>query len=168
MVLPAEASSGDVAQAASDDVATSEVDGGIVAAFAAMDALAAEDEGEVDSVAMVREALGHCSISPSGYVSCPRPPFDCKTNIGRVTTWPRERPMHARSVSCRCYVHPRCSFAKPRRAIDDNDLLSWLLTGVVDPSIVDLPTPKEQAAAHMEMGRKGAVPKSDAASSSGA
>lgn len=130
-----------------------------------------------DVQALVLAGVAAATISSSGYVHCPEPPW-CEQvvgHIGRVTTWPSSKPLAQRSVSCRCYAHPKCSFAKSRAAISDEELYSWLLSGLVDETVVGKPTPVERAAAHMSLGHRRAYPKPPeaayapgAASSSGA
>lgn len=71
-------------------------------------------------------AAAACAVSKLGYVTCSLEPFKSKNVIGRITTWPENKPLNNRSVACRCYLHPKCSGALPRRVVEDEALLLWL------------------------------------------
>ena len=80
----------------------------------------------------IDDAITHCHISDSGYVSCDVPPWDAVTTLGRITTWPKQKPEAERSISCRCYIHTQCfSAAKRTKHCSRDILLRWLLSGQI-------------------------------------
>jgi hypothetical protein len=124
----------------------------------AMDALrdtAAEDEAESDASLEHRIAAADderddlAAASPEehlvdpvslavmcelGHVSCPQEPWAQYPRIGRITTWPQDKPLDKRSVSCKCYYHDNCSSpARGRSRVSDAVLLAWLFAGQCEP-----------------------------------
>ena len=135
--------------AAIDEVAFAPVDVGDVVAPLPEEFDAASDfEAEMDAAAAVvalapvapeapatvEQLVAASEVTPLGYVSCSVPPFIAKPMIGRLTTWPADRPVERRSVSMRCYMHTGCvSSAKGRTKISDDQLLRWLFSGEFKP-----------------------------------
>jgi len=73
-------------------------------------------------------------MSSAGYVTCTLPGWAIGPSIGRITTWGKQPQLSDRSVSCRCYLHPKCvTPAKRRWQIDDQRLLLWLFSAVHEP-----------------------------------
>ena len=69
-------------------------------------------------------------IDEHGWVRCPTQPWASMGGpVGRLTTWPLDKPLAKRSVGMRCYMHPRCSRAVMRTAATDLQLLEWLFNG---------------------------------------
>ena len=74
-------------------------------------------------------------MDDNGFISCPRQPWAEFASIGRITTWPANKPMEKRSVSCKCHIHAaKCSSpARMRIAVTDEELLAWLFAGKCEP-----------------------------------
>lgn len=89
---------------------------------------AASSSSDSAALATIDELVRSATFTAQGYVSTDIEPFCRQKPCGRVTTWPASKPLHQRSVSMRCYMHPSCSFAKPRSKVTDSDLLSWLFS----------------------------------------
>ena len=83
-------------------------------------------------LASLEDGVHACVMSPMGYVSCPLSPFNVKPCLGRLTTWPSNRPINRRSLSFRCYLHGGCSIAIARPKVDDQLLFQWLLQARVE------------------------------------
>lgn len=129
---------------------------------------AGEEVEELESVLSLFDAVRASSISGLGYVKCPAAPWNCKATAGRLTTWPTEKPLSQRSVSMRCYYHPKCSVAKGRWQVTDNELLCWLLS--VDTAALEGAGSARKESlghAHMASWRRDTFPKMDLASGSG-
>jgi hypothetical protein len=109
-------------------------------------------EEPLSVTAQIRAAVAMSVVSPAGYVRCTQPPWDGRAVLGRVTSWPASVPEALRSCSMRCYAHPRCSLARPRRATTNEALIEWLLHGALPP-ISEAPTPAAQASMHMDLWR---------------
>lgn len=93
------------------------------------------------------ELAAAAEVQATGHVRSRMHPWNKLAAVGRITTWPENKPMDSRSVSCRCYAHPRCSIAKPRKRVTDAVLLTWLFSGRI-PSIES--TAAEKAAMQRE------------------
>lgn len=98
-----------------------------------MAAALADPGGEADDAATVlatiADAVAAARVDELGYVSCPLPPFDKPQVWARITTFPADKPLPQRSVSCRCYLHTNCSICKKRSQVADEDLLRWAFSG---------------------------------------
>ena len=95
---------------------------------------AVEAEGEAERrPPSPAELRGSCHIDGRGYVTSPHPPWAGKhPGVGRLTTWPESKPVERRSVSMRCYLHPKCvTPARVRTKVSDDLLLRWLFGGCV-------------------------------------
>ena len=89
-----------------------------------------DDEEIADKEECLETVVAAAVVSPLGYVSVESEPWNQMRNLGRITSWPTATPLHMRSCSMRCYMHPRCgSPAKLRRVVTDQQLLDWLLSG---------------------------------------
>lgn len=95
------------------------------------EALAEAANDEAPEGPSVEEAVRASSISEGGHVSCALEPWRSRASLGRITTWPEHQPHEKRSVSMRCFLHPRCSAARARSKVSDELLLTWLYSGVV-------------------------------------
>ena len=73
-------------------------------------------------------------VNDVGYVTCPLEPWASKARVGRISTWPFNKPLENRSVAMRCYVHPNCTVAKARWRVTDQQLLKWLFSGTIPES----------------------------------
>lgn len=110
--------------------------GAAVLEDAALQSALAEDAGSAEpeqKPATVQQAVAAAVVSSSGHVSCPLSPFSSRAFWARITTFPDTAPMENRSVSCYCYLHPKCSVAKKRRMVSDEKLLEWAFSGVDEP-----------------------------------
>ena len=97
------------------------------------DAVEAAVGAEVSPVGDVDLALSP-QVSATGYVSSPAGIWSTLGSIGRVTSWPAQKPMLARSVSMKRYLHPGCTCpAKGRTKVSDQFLIEWLFAGVHEP-----------------------------------
>ena len=112
--------------------------------------LAADTEAGEEPEASLDDAVAAAVVTPLGYVSCPLCPFNHRAAWGRITTFPTTKPVHARSVACRCYCHSNCSVVKPRRVASDAQLVRWLFSAKLEgkPSRARV---KELAAEHQAL-----------------
>ena len=119
-----------------------------------------EEEGEEEkppcegpsNADRLREALANTPpLGPAGYVKCSVAPFNCKPNAGRITTWQKPGSTYT-SVSCRCYYHANCSFAKSRKLATNHDLLCWLYSGLLDDSVTSAEE-GDKAQKHVALGK---------------
>lgn len=107
--------------------------GGEEEALKAADAQGAQESAD-RAPPSLEQLVEACTVTALGYVSCPLPPWDSRPVFGRITTWPTNKPVASRSVSCRCYTHTGCTTpAKRRWQVSDRQLLEWLLQGRVEP-----------------------------------
>ena len=90
------------AAAAAVAVDEADSDAGTEVAFVEA-AAAAEVEAAMPWVALAESAV----VDEEGYVTHPSEPWSLlwKGRVGRITTWPKEQPLHARNVSCKCMYH---------------------------------------------------------------
>ena len=123
-------------------------------AVAAAAAAAGDADSDADSAAAVVEAAAAAEVEAAmpwivlaasavvdeeGYVTNPLEPWSLlyQGRVGRITTWPKTKPLLARSVSCKCFYHVDCSSPAVKRSqITDQQLLSWLFAGVCEPGCV--------------------------------
>ena len=86
-----------------------------------------------DGAALAPAALAASAIMDvGGYVTSTAPPWSDLGNIGRITSWPWDKPEMQRSCSAKCYVHPGCSSpAKVRWKTPDALLLKWLFSAQI-------------------------------------
>jgi hypothetical protein len=71
------------------------------------------------------------TIDINGRVICQVEPFSSKgiMGIGRITTWPEDKPLAERSISCLCLLHGGCrSPARKVGKVSQEQLLQWLYT----------------------------------------
>lgn len=109
-----------------------------------VDDVAAEPQtGSIAAAPTPAEAAAVARVQAAGYVTCILAPWSDMTHVGRITTWPDDRPVAQRSVGCRCYQHPRCSVSKARSKVSDELLLRWLFSGEIPGSEA---TPAQKAA----------------------
>ena len=133
-----------------------DADADVAAALAASAAAAAagDADSDADSEAAIVEAAAAADVEAAmpwialaetavvdaeGFVSHPSEPWSLlwRGRVGKITTWPMAKPLHARSVSCKCLYHADCgSPAVKRSKITDQQLLSWLFAGVCEPGCV--------------------------------
>jgi len=112
--------------------------------------------GSGDSPLLINDdadsAMRHAEVSGMGYVSCSLSPWDVKPNIGRITTWPKEKAYVCRSISATCYLHIGCK--SPARLVwscSEEVMLKWLLSGVVPRADVPSAEKKELGVQHRAM-----------------
>ena len=73
-----------------------------------------------------------CEINDKGYVFCSVEPWSQWPVLGRLTTWPKEKPEHERSASMSCHLHGfGCSAARARSKVTDEQFLKWLYLGTI-------------------------------------
>lgn len=118
------------------EVAQSEQDEQAVGDEAALAVVEAEAEAPdlQPPPASSEEACAAAVLSPGGYITCPLVGWSPVAAVGRITTWPEDKPMHSRSVSCRCYLHTGCSVAKIRAKVSAEELMTWLFKGGLELS----------------------------------
>ena len=71
-------------------------------------------------------------VDDDGYIVCTVPPYASHgtKQIGRIATWPKEKPENERSVSISCFLHGGCKPKALRRwQVTDATLMEWLYTG---------------------------------------
>jgi hypothetical protein len=101
-------------------------------------AAAGDDSGLAPDIGVAattpRELAARAEVSGTGYVSVAEdmPWSEHLRHPGRITTWPKTKPVERRSVSMRCFFHGGCSVAKSRSRITDLRLLEWLFSAEVD------------------------------------
>ena len=109
---------------------------------------ATAEEGASPS-ALVEDAIKHCKVSDSGYVTCSLEPWSAHRTLGRITTWPKDKDKQLRSISCKCYLHPKCSSAaKKVKVCSEETLLRWLLSGHLPDSDASSDRKKAWGKAH--------------------
>lgn len=126
------------ADLASSSAAASSGDLGAHGRGGALEASALEDDSARDAAeraaealppeASVEQAVAAAEVDSAGYITVPVGPWSALPVLGRLTSWPEEKPVELRSVSCRCRMHPRCSVTKARRRITDAQLVAWLVS----------------------------------------
>ena len=94
-------------------------------------------DGEAKPAVLSPEELADLShVGDGGYISCDAEPFASMgfRSIGRITSWPENKPYEKRSHSCSCFLHGSCkSPARLTRKVDNKFLLVWLYSGVHEP-----------------------------------
>jgi hypothetical protein len=88
-------------------------------------------EGPVEPIPTAGELAAVSVVAASGEVRCDVAPWCGLSRLGRITTWPEDKPMHQRSASMRCALHPNCSVVKKRSTCSDEKLLTWLYSAGV-------------------------------------
>ena len=100
----------------------------------------------------VEELVANSAISPYGNVTCTLAPYSSMARVGRLTTWPVERPLHLRSASMQCSLHTgsgvTCSLARARATVSDATLLKWLYMGEFLPAGASKDERRRLAVAH--------------------
>ena len=78
------------------------------------------------------DAVRPARIGFGGYITCTLEPWSVMGSVGRISTWPESVEMNKRSVACKCFMH-KCSVAKSRRLLSDEQLMTWLFTATPPP-----------------------------------
>ena len=78
---------------------------------------------------IIELCIASARVSGMGYVSCPVEPMNRIVNVGRITTFPANKPLAQRSVAVKCYLHSNCSVTRLRSRFEDHHLLRWLFAG---------------------------------------
>ena len=73
----------------------------------------------------IDEYVAASMISVVGYVACDLEPCKSVGLIARIPAWPYEAPPERQSASCICYTHKKCSVARSRTAVSDQQFLRW-------------------------------------------
>ena len=85
---------------------------------------------EVAASSTIEQLVEASTISGYGTVLCALPVENSPADLGRWSSYPRDKPMHARSISMTCKMHgPKCSATRRRNKITDDQLLTWLFSG---------------------------------------
>ena len=77
------------------------------------------------------DGVASAEISGFGYIKTALLPWAAKTLLGRITSWgPKGDHVHPSriSVSIKCYMHPRCSYARKRDRCTGGMMLRWLFS----------------------------------------
>lgn len=105
------------------------------AAASALEEQAGAGSESVGHVASPAAAAAAAIVGTMGYVTCPLAGWAPIPMVGRLTTWPESKPYESRSVSIKCFMHPRCgSPAKVRWKVSDEQLMTWLFSGAHEPN----------------------------------
>lgn len=105
----------------------------------------------------LEEVVAAATMDAGGYVRSQFMPFSSRDPAGRLTSWPKSKPLAQRSFSMRCYFHVGCSLAKGRHAMSDQGFLRWLFSAEVTPD-ADSATRRAQGVRHMAMAKAGGGP----------
>ena len=122
-----------------------------------VDGLAEGEHGDDlfgDGSGLVREptaedAFAAAALVAGGYIKCALEPWH-QGHIGRITSWPESKPLHLRSSSCRCYMHPGCTVAKARSQVSDAFYMHWLFSKKPPPKGTPQPEMKRLVAEHFK------------------
>ena len=76
----------------------------------------------------IDEVVASIEKSGLGYLSTPLAPWSSKTNIGRLTVWPKDKPPSRQSCAVRCYMHAGCSVTRSRQYFTDAQFFAWLVS----------------------------------------
>ena len=90
-----------------------------------------EEEEEEAAEPTLHDGVASAEISGFGYIKTALLPWAAKTLLGRITSWgPKGDHVHPSriSVSIKCYMHPRCSYARKRGRCTDDMMLRWLFS----------------------------------------
>jgi len=114
------------------DVESADRDGDMAHVLGSDDEMRRPDHGFADddgvlSPQVALDVARESVMDVNGYVRSTRLPWcNMKNATGRISTWPDHKVMSQRSVSTRCYMHPRCSRAVMRSVVSDESLMQWL------------------------------------------
>ena len=111
-----------------------------------------------DAPPTIEDIIAAATISGSGNVACALPPYD-SLRVGRLTTWPEDRPPEKRSVSMKCFIHTgqgiQCAAAKARSKCTDEQLLRWLFSAEALPDSPSKAQRKDIADRHTKASKDG-------------
>lgn len=139
--------------AVSSEVAAAPVDGAgdgpdLQGQLAALEGGLAQATSPPSIDVVIREA----AIDSNGYVRTEYLPWNAKRPTGRLTSWPKDRPLAKRSFSMRCYLRKNCSFAKSGSVLSEENFIRWLFSADVPE---DDAGRQEGGVWHMTLGRSG-------------
>ena len=80
----------------------------------------------------LEDGVASAEMSGLGYIKTALLPWAAKTQLSRITSWGANgehiHPSNI-SVSIKCYMHPRCWYARKRDRCTDDMMLRWLFSG---------------------------------------
>ena len=128
-------------------------------------AAAAEDEVAAAVAPIVEDFIALTEVGDGGYMRCLLSPLMERAMLARITYFPWDKPRADQNISCRCYLHPRCSLVRTHARWSEAMMIRWFILGVTPDMVADAAAHRALAArVEAEAAEARGAPALDAAS----